>query len=218
MTYPDLHIETVSEQLLVTLETLMKMETLSSFRLVGGTSLSLQLGHRKSVDIDLFTGAAYGTIDFHEIDRAMEKHFQIVRITAQDDVAFGKSYYAGRTEEELIKIDLFYHEPFVFDPVIVGNLRLSSVKEIAAMKLEVIGHNGRKKDFWDLDELLDHFSWDDLVRCYELKYPFGHSKAELIHKVTDFDSADEDFDPICLRGKAWDIIKLNMIELQTAHL
>ncbi len=37
------------------------------FRLVGGTALSLQLGHRMSVDIDLFTDATYKSIDFKAI-------------------------------------------------------------------------------------------------------------------------------------------------------
>ena len=37
----------------------MELEELNSFRLVGGTSLSLQIGHRMSVDIDLFTDAVY---------------------------------------------------------------------------------------------------------------------------------------------------------------
>ncbi|MGB3452693.1 MAG: nucleotidyl transferase AbiEii/AbiGii toxin family protein [Moheibacter sp.] len=36
--------------------------------MVGGTALSLQLGHRTSVDIDLFSDLEYGSIDFKVID------------------------------------------------------------------------------------------------------------------------------------------------------
>ena len=47
--------ETVSPSLLEVLEVLMAMNTIKDHRLVGGTALSLQIGHRISVDIDLFS-------------------------------------------------------------------------------------------------------------------------------------------------------------------
>jgi hypothetical protein len=68
-----LHRQTVSDSLWNTLKTLMKAERLNSFRLVGGTSLSLQIGHRMSVDIDLFTDAVYDSIDFEEINRLVSR-------------------------------------------------------------------------------------------------------------------------------------------------
>lgn len=49
------------------LEDLMNEQLFEPFILVGGTSLSLQLGHRMSVDIDLFTDVEYGSIDFKSI-------------------------------------------------------------------------------------------------------------------------------------------------------
>ncbi|UOB17877.1 nucleotidyl transferase AbiEii/AbiGii toxin family protein [Abyssalbus ytuae] len=52
-----LHLNTVSDLLWESLNTLMTIEEFNSFRLVGGTSLSLQQGHRESIDIDLFTEA-----------------------------------------------------------------------------------------------------------------------------------------------------------------
>ncbi len=58
---------TVSDLLWETLTQLMNWEELSTFRLVGGTALSLQIGHRMSVDIDLFTDAEYGSIDFGQM-------------------------------------------------------------------------------------------------------------------------------------------------------
>lgn len=50
-----LHKDTVSPNLLNILEKLMVSEALKDFCLVGGTALSLQRGHRRSIDIDLFT-------------------------------------------------------------------------------------------------------------------------------------------------------------------
>jgi hypothetical protein len=63
-----LYRKTVSEALWTALNRLMTMELLLPFRLVGGTALSLQLGHRMSVDIDLFTDCDYNSIDFNAID------------------------------------------------------------------------------------------------------------------------------------------------------
>ena len=66
---PDkLHWGTVEPLLKETLTILSKHQLSQSFRLVGGTSLSLQLGHRMSDDIDLFTDALYNSIDFSAID------------------------------------------------------------------------------------------------------------------------------------------------------
>ena len=70
-----LHYKTVVPFLHSVLKELMNAEELKNFRLVGGTSLSLQLGHRQSVDIDLFTDAEYGSVDFSAIDRYLDKTF-----------------------------------------------------------------------------------------------------------------------------------------------
>lgn len=68
-----LYSNTVSGNLLSVLQKLMEMKELATFRLVGGTALSLQLGHRLSVDIDLFTDKLYGSVDFESIDKKLEK-------------------------------------------------------------------------------------------------------------------------------------------------
>jgi len=63
-----LHLNTVSDLLWDSLNKLMSVKEFNSFRIVGGTSLSLQLGHRESVDIDLFTDSEYGSIDFDKLE------------------------------------------------------------------------------------------------------------------------------------------------------
>ena len=88
-----LHYQTVVPFLHSVLEELMDAEELKSFRLVGGTSLSLQLGHRQSVDIDLFTDAEYGSVDFSAIDRYLNKTFPYIDSTNTGIVGMGKSYF-----------------------------------------------------------------------------------------------------------------------------
>jgi hypothetical protein len=191
----------------------MNMDALNNFRLVGGTSLSLQLGHRISVDIDLFTDADYGSIDFEELDHLFLKTFPIVDMGYGGNQSLGKSYYVGASVENLVKLDLFYTDPFVFDMLQVDDIRLAPLAEIAAMKLEVIANGGRKKDFWDIHELLDRYSLNQMITFYEKRFPYGHSKQALVSQLSNFVQANEDFDPICLRGKHWELIKLDFEDL-----
>ncbi len=204
---------TVSDLLWKILSQLMRFEELASFRLVGGTSLSLLLGHRKSIDIDLFTDATYGTIDFKVIDSLFINSFPYVEMRYSGNRSVGKTYFIGNKKNETVKIDLFYTDKFVFPLIDYNGIRLSQLEEIAAMKLEVIGYNGRKKDFWDLHELLNYFTMPEMFEFYEKRYPLGYSKNELIEKLVYFDEAENDFDPICLRNKYWEIIKLDFEEL-----
>lgn len=87
------------------------------------------------------------------------------------------------------------------------------LEEIAAMKLEVIGHNGRKKDFWDIHELFETFSLEQMLTFRSERYPYSHTKEVLITKLTDFQYADSEFDPKYLRGKYWELIIVDMEEL-----
>jgi len=208
----DIYKTTVSDLLWEILTKLMALEELKSFRLVGGTSLSLLLGHRMSMDIDLFTDAEYNSIDFEFIDKLFLETFNYVEMGFGGNNSMGKSYFIGNSENDTIKVDLFYTDPFVFPLIEYENLRLSQPEEIAAMKLEVIGNNGRKKDFWDLHELIEHFTWDQMLDFYKKRYPYSYSRSEIVNKLTDFSEADTDLDPICLKNKYWELIKLDFEE------
>ncbi|MCW3805719.1 nucleotidyl transferase AbiEii/AbiGii toxin family protein [Plebeiibacterium marinum] len=204
--------ETVSDLLWETLNKLMNLKELESFRLVGGTSLSLLLGHRISIDIDLFTDSEYKSIDFIEIDKVFQNSFTYVDYGFGGNDSMGKSYLVGNNKNEAIKVDLFYTDPFVYPMIINQGIRLSQLEEIVAMKLEVIGHNGRKKDFWDIHELTNRFTIKDMLDFYEKRYPYSYTREEIIAKLTDFELADSDLDPICLKGKYWELIKLDIEE------
>jgi predicted nucleotidyltransferase component of viral defense system len=208
----DIYKTTVSDLLWEILTKLMALEELKSFRLVGGTSLSLLLGHRMSMDIDLFTDAEYNSIDFDFIDKLFLETFNYVEMGFGGNNSMGKSYFIGNSENDTIKVDLFYTDPFVFPLIKYENLRLSQLEEITAMKLEVIGNNGRKKDFWDLHELIEHFTWDQMLDFYKKRYPYSYSRSEIVNKLTDFSEADTDLDPICLKNKYWELIKLDFEE------
>lgn len=204
--------QTVSDTLWNSLTILMQQEELKDFRLVGGTSLSLQLGHRMSVDIDLFTDLPYDSIDFNTIDDLMKSIFPIVQEGYGGNNSMGKTYFVGNIVDDLVKIDLFYTDQFIYPEITTEGIRIAGKEEIAAMKLEVVGYGGRKKDFWDLHELLDHLSISEMIDFYVKKYPYSHTKENLISMLVNFDVAEEDFDPICLRNKYWELIKLDFEE------
>ena len=107
---------------------------------------------------------------------------------------------------------MFYTDVFVFPIKIIENISLSQLQEIIPMKLEVIGHKGRKKDFWDIHELLEHYILSDMLYFYEKRHPHSYSRNKIIEKLCDFDAAEIDFDPICFKGKYWKMIKLDIIE------
>jgi predicted nucleotidyltransferase len=106
----NLHVETVSVTLWGILRQLMNMEQLLPFRLVGGTALSLQLGHRMSADIDLFTDADYRSIDFDTIDKILQDEFPFVEILYAGNDSFGKTYYIGKSKDDVVKVDMFYKD------------------------------------------------------------------------------------------------------------
>ena len=191
----------------------MDINEFDNFRLFGGTSLSLQLGHRESVDIDLFTDSEYGSIDFEKLEKIIFQTFPHAESLYQGDALMGKSYFIGNNPNDLIKLDLFYTDRFVFPLIVYDNIRFASIEEVAAMKLEVIGHSGRKKDFWDLHELLERFSIHQLMEFYFKRYPYSYSKSDLLKKTVDFKNAENDFVPNCYKDKSWELIKLDLEEL-----
>ena len=208
----ELQYQTVKPILRSTLERLMGMEEFAPFRLVGGTSLSLRYGHRMSDDIDLFTDAEYGSLDFHKLQGILRKEFPYCQGDCGDIVGFGASYIVGNSKEDCVKLDLFYTDPFIRPMEVFGNIRMAAVEDIVAMKMDVVSRGGRKKDFWDLHMLRDHYSIDQMLSLYEERYSYGATREECTSGLTNFLVADTEPDPICLQDKVWQLIKLEFIE------
>lgn len=208
---------TTSDELLEVLNVLMKLPSLMNFRLVGGTALSLIYGHRKSEDIDLFTYQEYGSLDFEKIEAELIYYFPYVRnddrifgLTNSDN-HFGLHLHIGAASEASIKTDILNWTAADFiNPIeLIDGIRFASPLEIALMKLDTISRGGRKKDFWDMSELMEHFSLSELLKMYSVKYPY-YDVNDVIAGMTQFDIADNMPDPICLKGKYWEQIKEEM--------
>jgi hypothetical protein len=90
---------------------------------------------------------------------------------------------------------------------------MATVDDIVAMKVDVISRGGRKKDFWDLHELLNDYTLQEMLKLHKKRTEFTHDEAQIRRSFLDFTKADEEYDPICLRGKYWEFIKEDFEEL-----
>ena len=182
------------------------------FRLVGGTALSLQLGHRMSVDIDLFTDATYKSIDFKAIREFLELKYPFCVSRNLDNVAFGTNFTVGYSQTNCVKIDMYYTDEFIEEAIIIENIRMATTNEIIAMKLDVVLRGGRKKDFWDLHYFIDKMTLDEMIALFQKRYPYTDDFDKIKKQITNFEIAESDFEPVCLLDKNWEIMKLDFYE------
>ncbi|MFV5695418.1 nucleotidyl transferase AbiEii/AbiGii toxin family protein [Flavobacterium sp. LB3P122] len=207
-----LHYNTVNDLLKNSLLQLMQSHVFNDFRLVGGTALSLQIGHRESIDIDLFSDSEYGTLDFNAIENYLKENFQYVDFL-NTIPAMGKSYFIGENKENTIKLDVYYTDTYIQPYIEVDGIRMATIEEIIAMKIDVVQRGGRKKDFWDLHDLLESYDISQMLDLHKQRYPYTHDRELIIQNFTSFQQADLDFNPICFKGKYWEFIKEDFEEI-----
>lgn len=99
----------------------------------------------------------------------------------------------------------------------IDNIRIASLDDVAAMKVDIVSRGGRKKRFWDLHELLNTYSIFQMLELHQQRHEYTHDRDQIIHNFTDFISADEDIDPICMKGKEWELVKLNFVEMLSSY-
>ena len=208
-----LHYGTVTSHLKDTLHLLMEEELFSPFVLVGGTNLSLRFGHRLSADIDLFSDAIYDSLDFQAFDKYLREHFKYCDSPDKTGiVSFGRSYYIGKSAADCLKLDLMYTDPFIKEPDIIEGIRLASIDDIVAMKIDVISRGGRKKDFWDIHKLMESYTLPQMLQLHEKRYAWNHNDEAILEALTDFSEAENWPDPICIESIEWDYVKLDILE------
>ena len=207
-----LHYSTVNDLLKNSLVKLMKSDVFNDFRLVGGTALSLQIGHRESIDIDLFSDSEYGALDFNSIENYLKANFEYVDFL-NTIPAMGKSYFIGENKQNTVKLDVYYTDTYIQPYIEVDGVRMATIEEIIAMKIDVVQRGGRKKDFWDLHDLLKSYDISQMLDLHKQRYPYTHDRELIIQNFRSFQQADEDFNPICFKGKYWEFIKEDFEEV-----
>lgn len=198
-----LHYETIHPTTLELLKKLTAQEELRDMRLVGGTSLALQYGHRQSVDLDFF-GKPQASQD--EIIQMAERLGDLMILNHTKSIL--------RMVINGVKVDVVDYSCYewIDEPVTEEGLVLASPMNIAALKINAIEGRGTKKDFVDIDELLKHYDLSDILGFYSEKYP-NYSIFRALLSLTYFEDAETQAMPVMFSSVTWDEIKKNILEV-----
>ena len=175
-----LYKETVESSTLELLNSLQSQPYLVGFYLVGGTALALRIGHRRSVDLDLFSNFSFDVVQLLE------------NLTA--DYNFNLFFSANNTIKgsiDNVKVDFISHRyPFINEPVVEEEIEMLSFQDIIAMKLNAISANGQRvKDFIDIFYLIRSFSIEQMIGFYKKKYT-NYNEVSVLKSLVYFDDID----------------------------
>ena len=205
-----LHKETVDQSTLELLNQLQQKEYLKGFYLVGGTALALKMGHRKSVDLDLFSNFSFDSVQLLD--------------NLSADFSFTLFFSANNTLKGSInevQLDILAHRyPLVCDPIVIENIGMLSIEDISAMKLNAISVNGQRvKDFIDIYFLLETYSIGELIGFYKKKYS-QYNEANVLKSLCWFEEVNLSDWPVLLKTPKlrWGAVKKRIKEATSAYL
>lgn len=175
-----MHKEAITPEMLDVLHKLMSVEALAPFRLVGGTAIALQIGHRKSIDIDLFCNEQ---VNKQSIVASIQQNFA-------DTECFTTSYCINARIKD-VKIDIYdqWSIPFVKPILTEDGIRISALEDLAAFKLTAFTERREKKDYIDLYFLFNKFDGVELLKDYK-KYNPLLSQKSLLFALHEVDTAE----------------------------
>jgi hypothetical protein len=184
-----LYKEAVGAADLELLKSLQSKQYLLGFYLAGGTALALYNGHRKSVDLDLFSDFAFDTSAMLE---NLVQDFDFRLLFSAANTLKGS---IGETEVDIIA----HRYNLINNPVIEESIRILSEPDIIAMKLNAISTSGQRiKDFVDIYYLLDKYDLKTMSGFYLEKY--NQPNDLLIFKsLIYFDDVEESEWPILIK-------------------
>ena len=202
-----LHYETVDEGTLELLKQLQSLSILSEMRLVGGTSLALQIGHRKSIDIDLFGNLS---AEYENLIDELKTLGEVVPLKNSKNI---HSLLINN-----IKVDIVNYEyKWLSNKITNDNIHLATIEDIAAMKLNAIIGRGSKKDFIDLFFILKDYSLATIMGFYTKKYNDG-STFLVLKSLTYFEDADIEEMPFMFNNITWQAVKDNIKKAHASYM
>ncbi len=184
------------------LKSICREPKLNIFALGGGTSIALRKGHRFSVDLDFFTHSNYDNITIYKTVTTLFPATELLFEQNQKMMFMING----------IKVDfILYPFPWLHPFEGIDDTRLITLDDIIPMKLQAISNRFAKKDFWDIDFLLNDISLEKMIAIFKSKFPLIDT-GYIIHSLTNFETADVEDDPACLIPRKWEEIKLNLAE------
>ena len=167
-----LHLQTVTPTLLKIIRAVCAAPFFQNFRLVGGTALSLHLGHRQSVDADFFSNENFETEEAFRVLSEILPSFTILKQSAHGFAAM----YEG------VKLDIYtWGAPFKLPPIEKEGIRMADLPDVASLKFEAIINRKEEKDFRDIYALLQRFSLEQLLGFFHQRYPHHSMRVPTDH-------------------------------------
>ncbi len=198
-----LQLRTIDPGTLGLLKSLVQEPFLADNFLVGGTALALQMGHRFSVDLDLFTHSAF---EAEPLLEAFQMKYNVQPLTVTNTIFI--------VVVEGIKVDCVHFKyPFAFPLLNMDGVRMADIRDIAPMKLDAVTKRGSKKDFFDMYYLFERFSPPQILEWYNQM--FKHSTSfHVIRSLTYFDDAEQTETPVVFDKKVtWAEVKKRMVQV-----
>jgi predicted nucleotidyltransferase component of viral defense system len=147
------HLSTVKEETYSLLKEIFSVPEISNhFALADGTSLALQIGHRISVDLDIFSPQQFDTREL-EIILSSKKDWKFTPVSKNSRMLF---CYINNIKCDFVQEPATLLKPFITEE----NIKYFSVEDIAAMKMHTICGRGKRKDFFDIYALLENYGWE----------------------------------------------------------
>ena len=191
-----LHTKILAAGTLRVLRRLMEDPSMAPFYLVGGTALALRLGHRLSIDLDLFRDDSFSAGELLAHLRGWPGFREVSK--APNTI---NAYLDG------VKVDLIsYRYPRLEPIAVIDGVRLLGEPDLAAMKLSAVCSRGRKKDFFDIAALLDRHPLKLMLDWFQQKYE-GSERFMVVRSLSYFGDAESDPDPGPLDGTDWEVVK-----------
>ncbi len=200
-----LFLKTVEPRTFSILKELLEIPELKDFSLVGVTALSLLYGHRKSVDLDLFSPFPF---ENEVVVNCLSKKFGSQFLMEEKPPHFGVFSFIDD-----VKVDFVRHpHPLIREIEHVEGVRMFSTPDIIAMKVQAVLGRGKKKDFWDIAELLNHYRVNEFIQFHQEKYFAQNLMITVPQAITYFADAEEGEDPISLKGQSWMSVKKKIMD------
>jgi hypothetical protein len=178
----------------------MEIPEFSMLNLVGGTSLALQIGHRKSLYIDLF---GKFKLDDYQFSTTLRQFGSVTQLNNSQNI---KTYLINNIKVDFVNYPYSWIAPIHFK----DDIRLACTTDIAAMKFAAITGRGTKKDFIDIFSLLPYYSLEQMLEFYHKKFPDG-SEFMVLKSLTYFEDAESEEPPVLIKKIDWEEVKSTII-------
>jgi predicted nucleotidyltransferase component of viral defense system len=165
----------------------------------GGTAIALRIGHRKSVDLDFFTPTQFNENQWQQ-KLENEMGFNLIQKDWQTLV--------GNVQD--VKFSLFYYKHNLINETSdFYNIKLASLEDLSAMKLDTVISRGTKRDLIDIYFLAQKFSLPKMYEFYDKKFGSFKDREIMIKKsLVYFDDAEKDETPDMLTPLDWGSLKV----------